>query len=322
MDYHTTYSNIKNYSLQKKQGYKESERKDLSFKKNNNSADYIMPSFAVGCPVAKCTYCYVARHNNFGNPLKLYTNIQDIIEAAADFYQTLPSKYPKYSNQQDEWSWVLELGESTDLLSPNLIEYANLFMLQMIVRTGFKTTFATKLANEYSVSKLAESPRHQQCRIRVSLMPQVLSDLVEPGTAKIKDRIKAIKLIYKKGYQCHINFSPVIIHDNWVQNYIDLFQQIDAEFNDDTYISHKIKQQLACEVIFLTHHPKLHESNMLWNPKAEELQWAPEIQEFKTNNRGASDILRYKMEIKKPATLLFNGLIKKFLPYCRVRYMF
>lgn len=313
------YNNIKKYSLAKNKGRKETEKKDFSFKINNNSADYIMPNFARGCEIAKCAYCYVARHHEFGNPLHLDSRLDIYVEKCADFYNTLPAKQP---NQQDPFKWVLEIGECSDLLSPGLIEYTNYLMRNIPWVSGFKTTFATKLANKYSVAKLEEG-RFDKHRIRVSLMPQKMSNIVEPGTSLIKDRIEAIGLLCRKNIEVHINFSPIILYNTWAQDYIQLLKDIDDfVMSQDAYYQNKLKNMMACEIIFLTHHEKLHQSNLRWNPEAEELMWNPEMQELKVNKRGATDILRYKIETKKTATKLFKAMIAKHLPYCRVRYAF
>jgi len=93
----------------KNDGFSIRKRKDLSIKNNNNSADFIAPNFSHGCE-AGCSYCYVARHNQFGNPMTVSENTEELIEAIVEHYYTLESKYPDYSNQQDRWQWVYDVG--------------------------------------------------------------------------------------------------------------------------------------------------------------------------------------------------------------------
>ena len=47
-----------------------------------------------------------------------------------------------------------------------------------------------------------------------------------------------------------------------------------------------VKDQMAAEVIFLTHNDRLHEVNLGWHPRAEELLWTPETQEPKRSQTG------------------------------------
>ena len=314
------------YLQKKKRGFSIKNLKNLHIKPNNQSADFISPPFAVGCEAA-CSYCYVGRHRDFGNPLFISENVDDIMDVILDHHAEQPPKYPTYSNQQDEWSWTYDIGENTDMLSVNNIEMTEHIIRQILCRdANIKLTMATKLATKYTVNKLAKYGklvRHYKARIRVSLMPQTLADVIEVGTARIIDRIKAIRELYKLNYEVHVNFSPIVMYggNQWMQDYIDLCKLIDKELGDD-YIGSKVKQQLKCEIIFLTHHEKLHNHNLLWNEEAESLLWTPDIQEYKTNNRGSSDILRYKMPLKKQALTIFKAILAKYLPYCTVRYSF
>ena len=273
--------------------------------------------------------CYVGRHRDFGNPLHLSENTNEIIEAIVEHYYQQPSKFPDYSNQQDRWQWTYDIGESTDMLSHSNIELTEYIVRQLLCRSDLKPTFATKLANKYTIGKLSNLMNGQKlcrpyrARIRVSLMPQKLADIIELGTAKIIDRIHAIRDLYEMQYEVHINFSPIVMYggNEWMKDYIDLCKLIDKELGNDL-IARKIRNQLKCEIIFLTHHEKLHNSNLRWNPEAEELLWTPEIQEYKTNNRGNSDILRYKLDLKAQALTVFKAILKQHLPYCEVRYAF
>lgn len=97
------------YLKAKKDGFDTRKRVDLTIKPNNNSADFIAPNFAHGC-LASCAYCYVARHNKFGNPLTVFTNTNEIIDAIVEHSYEQPSKFPEYSNQQDRWQWVYDVG--------------------------------------------------------------------------------------------------------------------------------------------------------------------------------------------------------------------
>jgi len=89
----------------------------------------------------------------------------------------------------------------------------------------------------------------------------------------------------------------------------------------DDVLSDKAKAQLACEIIFLTHNAALHEVNLKWHPKAEELLWTPENQETKQSQMGGEN-MRYKSGFKGHNLRTFRGLLTKHLPYCDVRYAF
>lgn len=94
-----------------------------------------------------------------------------------------------------------------------------------------------------------------------------------------------------------------------------MFQEI-----DDT-LTARAKAQLKCEIIMLTHNEKLHEVNLAWHPKAEELLWRPDLQEPKWSQRGMRN-LRYKVAWKRKWLDQLLSWREALIPYCQVRYAF
>jgi len=74
-------------------------------------------------------------------------------------------------------------------------------------------------------------------------------------------------------------------------------------------------------VIFLTHNEQLHEVNLGWHHKAEELLWRPELQEPKRSQTGGLNV-RYAAGRKGHYVDQFLELLAARAPYCRVRYAF
>lgn len=303
---------VQSFMKEKKQGFLERPRKSIIVKPNGRSADFIMPNFAIGCDLG-CTYCHISRHREFGNPVELYTNLEDIWDATYKHWAALPRKTTP--NQCDSTYWTYDIGEGTDCLAPSTAERTRWFLKRFLLDSYAKPTFATKIPNSHQLLAL---PSHltNRARVRVSLMPQRVADVVEVGTMQIAKRIRAIDEILDMNYEVHVNFSPVIAYNGWYRDYIQLFQDIDKT------ISNKAKKQLKCEVIFLTHHAKLHELNLTWNPNAERLLWAPSWQEEKVNERGDKHVLRYKYEIKSKLVSTFKAIVAEHLPYCEIRYIF
>jgi hypothetical protein len=97
------------------------------------------------------------------------------------------------------------------------------------------------------------------------------------------------------------------------QDWIKLFQAIDST------LSQKAKDQLACEVIMLTHSEHLHNINNEWNPKGESFLWNPKIQQTKYNK---PDVICYKYDLKAKSVSNFKSVIQEHIPYCKIRYAF
>lgn len=301
-------SRIKDFLHLKKSGSTKRERRGLAIRENGRSTDFIAPGFATGCELA-CTYCYVARHRTIGNPLEQYTNLSDMWNAVYYHHSNLGAKV---ANQCDPDYWTYDIGESTDCLSPANLEYTNWY-ISKFMETDAKPSFATKIA---APKKLQSIPNQGMARIRISVAPQKVIDILEPATSNLKARVAGIQRFLDLGYEVHLNFSPITAYHGWVKDYSELMSYIDSTISDQA------KQQLKCEVIFLTHSNILHSKNYAFFPDAESLLWTPQWQETKTTQRGDSSVVRYDKNVKPVLIDKFKELISNFMPYCTIRYIF
>jgi DNA repair photolyase len=207
---------------------------------------------------------------------------------------------------------VYEIGENGDCsadaaICNNVLDLINLFKQ---VPNG-KLTFATKFVNR---DMLGYDPQ-LKTRLRFSLMPQKMSKLVDVRTSFISERIDVMNDFLDAGYEVNVNFSPIVYYDGWEEDWKLLFE----ELNDK--LARRTKEQLVAEIIFLTHNEQLHDINMGWHPKAEDVLWRPELQEVKYSQTGGRNV-RYKKGLKKELVDNVVTMIEKELPYCKIRYAF
>ncbi len=146
-------------------------------------------------------------------------------------------------------------------------------------------------------------------------MPEAVSKVVDVRTSPIGERIAAINDFVEAGYEVHVNFSPVIVHEGWEPEWRALFAEIDGTLSD------RAKAQLKCEIIMLTHNEALHDTNLAWHPKGEDLLWRPDLQETKWSQSGMRN-LRYRSGWKRKWLDQIARLARAALPYCEVRYAF
>lgn len=170
-------------------------------------------------------------------------------------------------------------------------------------------SFATKYVNVDLINYNPEG----KIRIRFSLMPQNISDELEPNTSKIIDRIKAIDAFIDAGYEVHINFSPVVVYNNWLKDYEYLFQMV------DNYVDYQ--NEVKCEVIFLTHNENKHNYNLANNITGESLLWNTDIQENKISQYGGKNI-RYKHNLKAEYIKQWINLHNRIINWNEIRYIF
>jgi spore photoproduct lyase len=284
-------------------------KKSVTTRVNGRSADFIAPSLSNGCAMA-CSYCYVPRRKGYSNPITVFANIEQITRHLA---RHVAARGPKIApNQCDPEAWVYDIGENGDcsvdaMISENVREVCDLFRMTPTA----KASFATKFVNR----DLLEWDPAGRTRIRFSLMPAATARVTDLRTSPMSERIAAINDFVDAGYEVHVNFSPVILTPTWLADWTALFDELDAALHP------RAKAQLACEVIFLTHNEALHEVNLGWHPTAEELLWAPAVQEQKISENGAINV-RYRHPLKARSVEALTALISEKLPYCRVRYAF
>lgn len=278
-------------------------RKNMDIKISGRSTDFITPSFGFGC-LFECSYCYCKRNVNDG--LKIAKNVNEIL-TEVDHY-TWFAVVDKPNQTHNEFiTWDISCNEDFSLhLKYHQWEKIFDFFVQHPLAMG---SFATKYVNEML---LTYNPK-EKIRIRFSLMPDKYSKILEPNTSSIDKRIKAIDRFINAGYDVHVNFSPVIVTDGWLDEYKELFNQV----NDNVVNKDKVK----AEVIFLTHNNDKHKYNLTNNIPGEDLLWKPEIQEDKVSQYGGKNI-RYKHIIKAKFIKQWTNLHNEIIPWNTIRYIF
>lgn len=282
---------------------KQVTRKTFTIRESGRSTDFITPSFGHGC-LYDCSYCYMKRHKPDG--LTIATNLGDILTEVNNHAYFTPVDKPNQTHAEYT-TYDISCNEDFALHA----KYHNWerifdFFKDHPVAMG---SFATKFVND----KLLTFNPEGKIRIRFSLMPQKMSDIHEPNTSKIADRINAINRFVDAGYDVHVNFSPVIVYDGWLDDYAQLFKDL------DNAVLHKDK--VLAEVIFLTHNFKKHKVNLDRHPNAEVTLWTPDIQEIKKSQYGGEN-LRYKLEFKGRFIQQFIELHGSIIPWNTIRYIF
>jgi spore photoproduct lyase family protein len=284
-------------------------KKSLSARPNGRSSDFIAPSTSNGCAMA-CAYCYVPRRKGYANPITVFTNIDKITKYLRGHVSRQGVK-PE-PDQVDPHAWVYDIGENSDcsvdaLVSDNVADLVATFRELPTA----KASFATKFVNR---DLLGYDPQGRT-RIRFSLMPENDAKLLDIRTSSIGERIAAIDDFVEAGYEVHLNFSPVVLRDGWERDWAQLLTRLDDELGD------AFKQQAATEIIMLTHNRDLHEVNLGWHPKAEDVLWRPELQQAKRSQSGMWNV-RYRNDRKREGVQVLQDLIATHAPWLRVRYAF
>jgi len=278
-------------------------RKSMKIRPSGRSSDFISPSFGYGC-LFECSYCYMKRHKPEG--LDVATNTNDILTAINNhaFFATVDKP-----NQTDPEYVTYDIACNEDFaLHAKHHEWEKIFTFFRDHPVA-KATLATKIVPDRFLTFDPKS----KVRIRFSLMPQKISSILEPETASIEDRLRAVDRFIAAGYDVHLNFSPVVYYYGWENDYVELFHLVD-ELVDN-------KECVKAEVIFLTHNENKHIYNMNHGLPGEDLLWTPDVQEAKTSEYGGMNI-RYKSGLKSDMIAVFKDLHGCIIPWNQIRYIF
>ncbi|MFD5660530.1 spore photoproduct lyase family protein [Streptomyces hirsutus] len=284
-------------------------KQTLTTRPNGRSADWIAPGASNGCAMA-CAYCYVPRRKGYANPITLFTNIEAIVAHVRRHVQAQgPKREP---NQCDPQAWVYDIGENGDCSVDALLcdNTADLIAAFRRLPTA-KASFATKFVNP---DLLALDPQGRT-RVRFSVMPAADSRLLDLRTSPVADRVAAAVDFLDAGYEVHFNLSPVVLRPGWQRDWTDLLVRM------DDVLPGRVKEQASAESIMLTHNQQLHEVNLGWHPRAEDLLWQPAAQETKRSENGALNV-RYARKVKRGALTRLRELIAAHAPWLRIRYAF
>jgi spore photoproduct lyase len=250
--------------------------------------------------------CYMKRNKPEG--LTIATNTEDILTEINNHAWFSNVDKP---NQTHEYYKTYDISCNEDFaLHAKHHEWEKIF-------TFFKDhplamgSFATKYVNKHLLSFNPE----RKIRIRFSLMPYEYRELLEPNTSLIMDRLMAVNEFYKAGYDVHLNFSPVIVEDGWLDKYEVLFDAV------NNVVDNEFKSDVKAEVIFLTHNENKHLYNVKNKLTGENLLWKPETQESKKSQYGGKNI-RYKHNLKNDYVKEFTNLHDYMIPWNKIRYIF
>lgn len=278
---------------------KRQKTKTLVTRDNDRSSDAIAPNFIYGC-LGGCmkSYCYVARYNH--DKVYINENTDQILSSIQSWVETKP--WPKVPNQVDDTYYCVDIGCSTDVSLHHKHYDWQLVMDFFNNNPKLKTTFATKYPTKFPIVKYNLTPGKH--RIRVSLMPQKISSILEPNTDSIADRIAMIPVLQTK-MEVHINFSPIVYYPTWLEDYEELFQQLQG-------------LEFKSECIFVTYNKMQAERN---NSEVNYYLWQPLIQEAK-DSEYAADNIRYERHFKQKLINDFQILYSKYFPLESIRYIF
>ena len=270
--------------------------KTLVTKTNNNSSDCIAPNIIYGC-YGGCvdTYCYMSRYN--GKRVFVNKNVNEIFNSVVEWEKT----YNKVPNQQDPVYTMVDIACNSDLvlMQKHVPGTLHNYLKMYDNHSQLNSTMATKYPG---LLKLDVNSFNKAPRVRVSLMPQKYSNVLEPKMQKISSRIKDVNRLKKLGWEVHLNYSPLIFYPGWSKEYNALFKEVKEHAGEN-----------KCEVIALTNHVfQMNRAN----------DDARELMRYSDETKNHSGVMRYPVNKKRRALDNFKNIYSKYFNLNTIRYIF
>lgn len=269
-------------------------RKTHKFVPNHKTSDFLVPYTSSGC-IAMCLYCYLVCNYNKCAYLRLFVNREQMLD-----------KIKKVANEADK-NLTFEIGSNSDLILENTITGNLNWTIENFSneQKGF-LTFPTKFDMVDSILPL----NHQgKVIIRMSVNPKEIIRTIEIGTSPLEKRVEAINKLKQAGYKLGILIAPVILVENWKEQYAELIKYLAEN------LSQEVKNSVFFEIIFMTY-SYIHKAiNQEAFPSLTNLY----NQELMTG-RGKGKYT-YTKEVRAEAEIFLRELMRKYFPNNEIKYI-
>lgn len=207
-------------------------RKTHKYTENFKVSDYLVPYTSSGC-TAMCLYCYLVCNYNKCSYLRLFVNREEML-----------GKIIKNAEKAGK-DLVYEIGSNSDLVLENSITGNLVWTIEEFAKSRKgKLTFPTKFD---MVEPLLSLNHGGNIIFRMSVNPEEIIKRIEFGTSPLDARIRALNLMCEAGYPVGMLIAPVIMLDDWKEQYEGLLRHLSET------LSERVKQSGFIEVIFMTY---------------------------------------------------------------------
>lgn len=200
------------------EGYREAKdtlvvgvRRSKDFQTCKPSAHYQLP-LATSCP-GKCEYCYLQTTLGKKPYLRIYVNVDEILERAERYIE---SRKPDIT--------FFEGSATSDPIPVEPYTRSMAKTIEFFGKQDFaRISFVTKFTNIKSLLDLGHNG-HTFFRFSINL-PEYIKKY-EHGTPPLEDRLEAAREIILAGYPTGLMIAPIFLEAGWEQNYGNLLQAI------------------------------------------------------------------------------------------------
>lgn len=130
------------------------------------------------------------------------------------------------------------------------------------------------------------------------------------GTSSLDNRIKAINKMADAGYKVGILIAPVILLENWKEQYLELVKYLADNLNVN------VKKQAFFEIIFMTYSYVHRMINADVFPRVAEEIYHSDMMKGRGNGKYA-----YKIHLKEEGETFLRDIMKIYFPHNEIKYI-
>ena len=193
-------------------------KKNLNFQSCKPSAHYQLPLVS-GC-MGQCEYCYLNTKLGDKPVVKIYTNIDDILNKAQEY---IDERLPNIT--------IFEGAATSDPIPVEPYTHS----LQKCIEFFGKSVHARfRFVTKYNdIESLINLEHNGHTEIRFSINTSTIIDKYEHFTASTDKRIEASIKLAEAGYPIGFLIAPIFIYPNWKEDYHNLLLQLSNRLPND-----------------------------------------------------------------------------------------
>ncbi|HEY3424007.1 MAG TPA: spore photoproduct lyase [Negativicutes bacterium] len=266
-------------------------RKSLEFATCKPSAHYQLP-LNTSCP-GMCEYCYLATTLGKKPYLRVYVNIESILEQASAYMQ---AQAPEIT--------IFEGAATSD---PIPTEYLTGLLHKTIEFFGRQPLGKFRFVTKYTdVDSLLTARHNGHTRFRFSLNAASVISRYEHATPTMEERVAAAAKVAGAGYPLGFIIAPIFQFPGWQREYEQLLATLADQLPDNA------RHDLTFE--FITHRfTKRAKANILALFPTTTLPLAEEERKFKFGQFGYGKYIYDKVMMEEMKTFLY-GSIERYFP--------
>ncbi|RLP87715.1 radical SAM protein [Micromonospora sp. CV4] len=271
------------------------------------SADWRV-DLAEGCP-AHCQYCYLAGSLSGPPVTRVYADLDDILAGLAA-YAGRGTVTSRNARRADEGT-TFEASCYTD---PLALEHLTGSWLRAVQHFSdwdapVQLRWTTKYAD---VDSFVGLPHAGRTRVRFSVNCAPVSERFEGGTARVPDRLAALRRLALAGYPVGLTIAPIMPLPDWRERYGELLNQVAAAVDGVPELD------LTAELITHRFTPGSKEVLLGWYPRTR-LEMDEESRSRKHGKFGAVKYV-YPRDTMGELRGWFVAELAARVPACRILY--